>query len=800
MGGPLDDSNTFGVLLRRRREEAGLSQEELAEHAGLTGKAVGALERGDRRHPYPATVRQLADALGLSPEDRTALLATLPARGKAIGRTAADVTTGVPALSTVEAAGSTPLSDLPAPLTLLIGREADIASATHLICEGTRLLTLTGPGGVGKTRLALQLATETSTLFADGVVFVPLAPLADASLVCPTIAHVLGLRESGGQPLLDMLRRSLGGRQLLLLLDNCEHVLPGLTEISPLLEGCPRLVVLATSRSPLRIRGEHEFGVAPLDLPEVEYALTVEEAARSPAVRLFVARARAASTGFELTEENASTVAAICARLDGLPLALELAAPRVKLLPPGALLARLHEALSLLTDGPRDSPARQQTLRNTIIWSHSLLDEAERALFRRLSVFAGGCSLDGVEAVCTAPDTSDGDVLTGLGSLVDKSLLQMRAIAGEPRFMMLETIREFARGELLASGEEGTIREAHARYMVALVEEIEPRLWGPDQVSWINWLVAEEDNVRAALRWLLDAGEIEAVGRLLRPLGYFWWVQGRMVEARQWSEEVLALGTNIPASVRARACLVLGHVLAEQDDAAALAALTEARTLARAMGERWVEGISLILEGFLAPLRNDISGGIDLMWQGQRVLGEAGEEWGVGLSLTGLSCLAVLRGELDEAERYAREHVVLARRMGDLRGIAQAHDDLAVAALMSQDLDRTACILQESIPLCLEVGQTELVASGLVSLAVVAARDQPVRAARYFGAAEALRESIGVAIWPVRRALYDHALDTVRAALDAEAFDVAWAEGRAMTIEQAVGYALGRDPAPSATP
>ena len=375
--------------------------------------------------------------------------------------------------------------------------------------------------------------------------------------------------------------------------------------------------------------------------------------------------------------------------------------------------------------------------------------------------------------------------------LLEHSLLRRTDEAGgadaTPRFGMLETVREFAQEQLQASNEAGAIGEAHARYVVGLVEDSEPRLSGPEQVQWMARLAAEQDNLRAALRWLLDAEELEEAGGLLRRLLRFWWVRGQVAEARHWAEEVLARAA--PPRARGRACLVVGGAAgiaaAGQVDPAALGLLVEARSLARATGDRWVEGVSLLMEGVLAPAQGDIAAGIDLLRQAQPLLREAGDEWAVGSCLSSLSSLCLLLGELDEAERYAQEHLALAQPTGDLLSLAQARDFLAMVALLRQDLDRAAVLLKQSTALALELGHPQLLVYGLLGLAVVAAERDPRRAMRHFGAAEALRQAHGVALWPWHRMVYDPMLERVRTALGARAFEAARMQGRALTREQA---------------
>ena len=484
------------------------------------------------------------------------------------------------------------LHNLPAQPTTLLGREAEVAAARALLQQdGVRMVTLTGPGGTGKTRLGLQVGAELVDVFADGVWFVPLAAIADPALVVPAIAQSLGLSEVASQPLLNIVQDYLKDKQALLLLDNFEHLTSAASTISALLAACPTLKVLITSREPLRITGEREIPVPPLSLPSSRQVRGLSPAAflEYPAIRLFVERAQTVKPDFALTEAIAADVAAICLRLDGLPLAIELAAARVRVLPPGQLLARLDRRLKILTGGNRDLPARQQTLRAAIEWSHELLDPDEQSLFAHLAVFAGGCTLEAAEAVCGAHGGHEIDVLDGLDSLSQKSLLRPEeGSEGWTRFTMLETIREYALERLDASGEADSLRQAHARFFLDLAEAAEPQLTGPDQVLWLDRLGTEHDNLRAALGWLERSSEREPWLRLSGALWRFWWVRGHMTEGRGWLARALAETDGLPPAVRAKSLSGAGILAESQGDYVQAKALhEESLALARQSGDRF---------------------------------------------------------------------------------------------------------------------------------------------------------------------------------------------------------------------
>src|SRR5215204_6080122 len=459
-------------------------------------------------------------------------------------------------------------NNLPLQSTPLVGREKETSEVCDLLRgDETRLLTLTGPGGIGKTRLALQTAADLLDEFPDGTFFVQFATLTEAGLLLPAVAETLGVRETGEQPLDESLMDYLHERRMLLVLDNFEQVLEAAPTVTELLARAPGLKVLATSRAPLGLYGEHVYPVPPLSMPDLKSPPPLERLRQYEAVGLFVERARAVKPDFSITNESAPAVAEICVRLDGLPLAIELAAARIKMLPPRAMLQRLGSRLKLLTGGARDLPERQRTLRATIEWSHALLDEGERVLFARLSVFSGGRTLEAIEAICDTEGDLPVDAFDGVSSLLDKSLLrQEEGPNGEPRFVMLETVHEFAREKLKESAEDEEIKRVHAQYFLTLAEGAYPESKGANQLEWIERLEAEHDNMRAALSWTLERKEAEVALRLGGALGGFWVVRGYHSEGRRWLEEALAMDGRVPPEVRAMALAGVGWLALQQGD------------------------------------------------------------------------------------------------------------------------------------------------------------------------------------------------------------------------------------------
>ena len=793
-----DAAPSFGTRLRGLREAAGLSQEELASRAGLTAKAISMLERGQRKRPYPHTVRALADALGLSEGERAVLARVVTERSG-------------DAMAPVEEAATRSFA-LPASLTPLLGREREVEEiASLLLGQATaapvRLLTLTGPGGIGKTRLAIEVTREAGNYFPDGVAFVVLAPLNDAALVTPTVSRALGLREAAGVPPLEALRQHLREKELLLVLDNFEHVTEAAPEVVDLLGSCPNLCVLITSRAPLRVRGEREYPVSPLAMPDPTRTPEAKEVAETPAVELFVERAVEASGTFELTGANAAAVAAICWRLDGLPLALELAAARTRFLGPTALLSRLDRTLQ--AGGARDLPERQRTMRATLDWSHELLSEEEKVLFRRLSVFTGGFTLEAAEEVCTDADETAsvpveaGDVIVLLGNLVEQSLVVVETSPeGTTRYRPLEPVRQYALERLRESSEEDEVRRRHAGYYLALAEEAEPRIKGHDQVEWLDRLEAENDNLRAAISRSLEAGEAPTAARFGWALSMYWVMRARQGEGRLLMEQTLTQGGDkLPAPLRAKALWPLAACMyGSRDDELLMAVSEEGATLFRRTGNRLGEAYMLTMSGLAAVGLGDLDRASRTFEESLETFRDHEDTWGAEHLLNHLAIVALRQGDHRRAAGYAEEALALARQTGDRLAGNLTLNLLAQMAWASDEHERAARYLRESLAMAFELVDKLGCAYCMQGLAAVAEmRGEPRRVARLIGAAEALLEAAGLILYLHARdgETHQRAADAARERLGEEAWTAAWNEGRAMSFEEAVEYALeGQKPAP----
>jgi predicted ATPase/transcriptional regulator with XRE-family HTH domain len=764
----------FGGLLRRYRVAAGLTQEELAERAGVSTRGVSDLERGAHGLPRKDTLQLLLDVLALSPADRATLVAA--ARR--------------PVTTRARRESDDRPSGLPVPLTPLIGREHEIEAVAGLLAQLTiRLVTLTGPGGTGKTRLAFAVADQVAPAFPDGVVFVSLAPVADPALVATTIAERLGVRERAEQPLRDALVMHLAGKRLLLVLDNFEHVLPAAPLVAELLGACPALRVLTTSRAALHLSGEHLYAVPPLALPDASRLPPLEELGQTAAVRLFVDRARAVKSDFALSEANTAAVVEIVHRLDGLPLALELVAARARALSPAALSVRLDRRLPLLTGGAQDLPDRQRTLRDTIAWSYDLLRPNEQTLFRRLGVFAGGCTLEAAEAVANLD--APFDVLEGMAVLLDASLLLTDEQDVEPRYTMLETVREFGLERLETSDEETASRSRHARYFLDLAERINAVITKTPTPALLDMIEREHDNLRAALTWSRDSGDHNTLLRLVGALAMFWYYRGYLGEGQRWLSQAIETPPD-DASPRPRAWALtmsgmLANVAGETERATAL--LTESFSWWEQTGDaHWRAFAGSQLGGaYVSQGRYDEAA--PFFAATEAYARDADQDDLLAIALFHLGAIAWAQGEDARARGLLRDAVERFDRFGTPADSIDPLRFLGLLACAAGDHQEAATWITEELTRLRQRGSRAALAVGLADVATLAAaREAWQPAARLFAKADALAQTEAAAFSLPARDHYERAHARARQALGDDAYQVA-ATGRALTLEQALAEA-----------
>jgi predicted ATPase len=726
-------------------------------------------------------------------------------------------------------------NNLPAQTTEFIGREAEIDEIVKLLSkQSTRLLTLTGPGGTGKTRLSQEAAAEMLEDFPDGVFFIPLAPISDPELVPTTIARTIGVREGGGLPPQENLKAFLHNKHLLLLLDNFEQVMDATMGITELLGAAPDLKLMVTSRIPLQVRGEQEYPVSPLDVPGMDE--TLEEIESIECVQMFVTLAQAANPRFEFNRENAPVIAEICRRLDGLPLAIEIAAARTRMLQPQAMLKRLDDSLKLLTGGPKDLPVRQQTLRGAIDWSYDLLEPDDRSLFARLGVFVGGFTLEAAEAVCNSNDQLD--VFTGIENLLNNSLLKLASSNNdEPRFELLQTIREYALEKLVDMGELDDLRGRHAAYFDQKSNEIMWDLYASSSVDLLGFLERDQDNYRAALTWSLESPDRLGVGiQIAFRIFWFWYRYGHFHEGREWCERLLSrtgeMGmhplrgmvlttagmmamweTDLNVAVdyalesleiwrfleepegMGFSLLTLGVVLLNQgQDDRARPYLEECIEVFKEIGATWPQGTALVHLGNVALGQGDIDAALVYLERGEKIARQIGDSWQIAFAVNNRGEVARVQGEYAKAHRYYVETEQL-YQLADAKGDqARLVHTLAYIAQHEGDLETAEVRFRESLESFLELGNKRGIAECLAGLGGLAAeRGEFETAVPLLSASQALLSSFGAAWWPADRIEVERNLELVRSAVEPEEFESLWKRGEKFSLDEAVNFATVQD-------
>ena len=759
-----EEEASFGHLLKRYRQSARLTQETLAERVGYSPNYISMLERGVRS-PAPATVDAFAQALDLTAADRTILDAA------ALGLQAP-----------VE-------PHLPLTHGRLIGREQDAELIISLLHQpDVRLMTLIGPGGVGKTRLAEQIAAALSDDFSDGILFVDLSPVNGPGRVPSVIAQVLELREASGELIQDRLLGYLRKKEMLLLLDTFERVLDAASFISNLLTQCPRIKVLATSRAPLRLREEQQFQVQPLTFPTSTSRLSTDDLLQFSAVALFVHRTRLVKPDFKNDIDSLKIIAELCRRLDGLPLAIELAAARVKHLPLSELRDQSVHRLEILTGGPRDVPERQQRMSDTIAWSYELLNPAEQRIFRQLSVFVGSWSLQAAQFLCST-DVEHANLLDALRVLVDNSLVTL----SEARYRMLDTLREFAQEQLAQSGEAQGIHQRHAGYYLHFAQQAAPALEGGQLSEWHRRLELEEENLRAALQWLMENDETELALRLAGSVWRYWQRQGNLGEGRRWLEEGLAKGKDVSKEVRANALWAAIWLAYHQGDyIRANEESAEYLPLARQLNDPLSVRNALTGLGVTGVALGRYNEGVAYLRESLAICRGVGKNWHLGTSLLLLGQTLMHLGDPHEAVLLLEEALAVYRDLGNKAFVARTEGYLGYAAILRSDYELAQNYFQQSLREFSNLHETMGIAEGLEGLAAVfAVTDHPERTARLAAAAGVIRETIAAQALPLDQATFQAYVQQARNAMDPEAWRVGWEEGSVMSTEQAVALALG---------